>query len=142
LAWGVEDLSADIGAHSARDTSGHFTPLFAHARTMALLGAAEAGVAAIDGVYAEFRDEQGLRQECLNAFRDGFSGKMAIHPAQIPVINEAFTPSDTAVMQAAAIVEAFKNAGDAGVISLNGRMLDRPHLKLAERILAQVEKPN
>jgi citrate lyase subunit beta / citryl-CoA lyase len=83
-----------------------------------------------------------LRQECLNAFRDGFSGKMAIHPAQISVINEAFTPSDTAVMQAAAIVEAFKNAGDAGVISLNGRMLDRPHLKLAERILAQVEKPN
>ena len=136
-AWGAEDLSADIGTHSARDSHGHFTPLFAHARTMVLLGAANAGVAAIDGIFADFRNEAGLRQECQDAFRDGFTGKMAIHPAQIAVINEAFTPSINAIANATAIVEAFKNAGDAGVISLNGRMLDRPHLQLAQRVIAQ-----
>ena len=137
LAWGAEDLSADIGAHFARDATGQFTPLFAYARTMVLLGASAAGVSAIDGIYAEFKDEAGLRSECLEALRDGFTGKMAIHPAQIAVINAAFTPSPTAVARARDIITAFASAGDVGVINLGGRMLDLPHLKLAQRVLDQ-----
>jgi citrate lyase subunit beta / citryl-CoA lyase len=137
LAWGAEDLSADIGAHAARDSDGNFTPLFAHARTMVLLGAANAGVSAIDGIYADFRDDIGLRKECSEALRDGFAGKMAIHPAQIAIINEAFTPASAALDRAREIVEAFAAAGNPGVISLGGRMLDRPHLRLAQRLLAQ-----
>jgi citrate lyase subunit beta / citryl-CoA lyase len=137
LAWGAEDLSADIGAHSARNSYGNFTPLFAYARTMVLLGAADSSVAAIDGIYADFPDEAGFRKECSDAFRDGFAGKMAIHPAQIEVINNAFTPSPEAVTNARGIVAAFAAAGNAGVINFNGRMLDRPHLRVAERILAQ-----
>jgi citrate lyase subunit beta / citryl-CoA lyase len=137
LAWGTEDLSADIGAHSARDATGSFTPLFTYARTMLLLGASAAGVAAIDGIYADFRDENGLAVECAEAYRDGFSGKMAIHPAQIPIINDNFSPSQAAIIYARKIVDTFAMAGTAGVISLDGRMLDAPHLKLAKRILAQ-----
>ena len=139
LAWGAEDLSAEIGAHAARDPSGQFTPLFAHARTTVLLGASAAGVAAIDGIYADFKDEAGLRTECLEALRDGFTGKMAIHPAQIAVINAAFTPSPAAIARAQEIITAFAAAGNAGVVNLGGRMFDRPHLKLAERVLAQAK---
>jgi citrate lyase subunit beta / citryl-CoA lyase len=142
LAWGAEDLSADIGAYSARDNEGNFTPLFAHARTMVLLGAANAGIAAIDGIYANFRDEVGLRSECNDACRDGFTGKMAIHPAQIAVINEAFTPTAAALATAQEIVQAFAAAGNAGVINFDGRMLDKPHLKVAQRIIAQAEVQN
>ncbi len=139
LAWGAEDLSADIGAHSARDSDGNFTPLFAYARTVVLLGAASAGVSAIDGIYADFRDVGGLGEECAKAFRDGFTGKMAIHPAQIETINRAFTPSDAALAHARAVVDAFTAAGNSGVISLNGQMLDRPHLRLAERLVGQAD---
>ncbi len=139
LAWGAEDLSADIGAHSARDSDGNFTPLFAYARTVVLLGAASAGVSAIDGIYADFRDVAGLGEECAKAFRDGFTGKMAIHPAQIETINRAFTPSDAALAHARAVVDAFTAAGNSGVISLNGQMLDRPHLRLAERLVGQAD---
>lgn len=137
MAWGAEDLSADIGAYSPRDANRNLTPLFAYARTMVLLGAVDAGVVAIDSIYTDFRDEAGLIKECADAFRDGFTGKMAIHPAQIEVINQAFTPSSAALSRAKAIVDAFAAAGNSGVISLDGRMLDRPHLKLAERIIAQ-----
>ncbi|MGL4405043.1 MAG: HpcH/HpaI aldolase/citrate lyase family protein [Notoacmeibacter sp.] len=142
MAWGAEDLSADIGALSARDSRGDFTSLFAHARTMLLLGAANATVAAIDGIYPDFRDEEGLQQECANAFRDGFSGKMAIHPAQIATINAAFTPSIATLNQAKKIISAFANAGNSGVISLDGKMLDRPHLKLAERMVSLSSRQN
>jgi citrate lyase subunit beta / citryl-CoA lyase len=136
LAWGVEDLGAEIGAHSARDALGALTPLFAHARTMTLLGAADAGVAAIDGIFADYRDEAGLAAECSAAMRDGFAGKLAIHPAQVPVINAAMQPSPAVLDHARAVVAAFDASGGAGVISLDGRMLDLPHLKLAKRILA------
>jgi citrate lyase subunit beta / citryl-CoA lyase len=137
LTWGAEDLSADIGAYATRDCRGNYTPLFSYARTMVLLGAANAGVAAIDGINADFYDEDGLEQECADAFRDGFSGKMAIHPAQIQTINDGFTPSEAALSNARAIVDAFALAGNSGVIKFDGRMLDKPHLKLAERIIAQ-----
>ena len=113
--------------------------MFALARTMVLLGASDAGVAAIDGIYADFKNEYGLRGECLEALRDGFIGKMAIHPVQIAVINAAFTPSKETLMRAHQIIEAFTSAGDTGVISVDGRMLDRPHLRLAQRILAQAK---
>jgi citrate lyase subunit beta / citryl-CoA lyase len=139
LAWGAEDLSADIGAHSARDAYGQYRPLFAHARTMVLLGATSANITAIDGIYADFRDENGLAAECFEAYRDGFSGKMAIHPAQIPIINDNFSPSQAAIHHARQVVDAFVLAGTQGVVSLDGRMLDKPHLKLAQRILAQAK---
>jgi citrate lyase subunit beta / citryl-CoA lyase len=136
LAWGAEDLSADIGATSARNSDGSFTPLFQHARTMTLLGAAAANVAAIDGIVADFRDEDGLKREAADAFRDGFSGKMAIHPAQVAAINAAFTPPAAELERSQAIIAAFEAAPGAGVVALDGRMLDMPHLRLARRLLA------
>lgn len=137
LTWGAEDLSAAVGAHSARDGEGRYTDLFRHARTMTLLAASAAGAAAVDTVYPDFRDEAGFRRECAEAERDGFTAKMAIHPAQVPVINEVFTPSEASVAQARAVVEAFGTAGDAGVVAIDGKMYDRPHLRLAERLLAR-----
>lgn len=136
IAWGAEDLSADIGAVANRDAAG-YTDLFLLARSLCLAGAAAAEVPAIDTVFTDFRDQDGLRAECDAAVRDGFAAKMAIHPAQVPVINEAFTPSEAMVAEAEAIVRAFDEAGDAGVTSLGGEMLDRPHLRRAERILAR-----
>ncbi|MDA4847750.1 HpcH/HpaI aldolase/citrate lyase family protein [Hoeflea poritis] len=136
LSWGGEDLSADIGVESNRDEDGRYTNLFRHARTMTLLGAAAAGVEAVDTVYVDFRNSDGLEQECREAVRDGFSGKMAIHPAQVDIINRIFTPSDAAVERAKRIVSLFEEAGeDAGVLSLDGQMIDRPHLKQSLKIL-------
>jgi citrate lyase subunit beta/citryl-CoA lyase len=137
LTWGAEDLSADIGARAARDAAGHYCDVFRLARTITLVAAAAAQVAAIDTVFVNFRDMEGLRTECLDAERDGFTGKLAIHPAQVPVINEAFTPSAEAVAQAQAIVDAFAAAGHPGVVGIDGQMYDRPHLRRAERLLAR-----
>jgi len=102
------------------------------------MGAAAAEVDAVDTVYVNYRDLDGLRQECLDARRDGFAAKLAIHPAQVAVINEAFTPPPAAVERARAIVAAFAADPGAGVIGLNGEMVDRPHLTRAERLLARV----
>ncbi|WP_163272813.1 HpcH/HpaI aldolase/citrate lyase family protein [Chelativorans alearense] len=135
LTWGAEDLSAEVGARTARDDEGRFTGVFALARATALLGASAAGVPAVDTVFPNFRDEAGFTRECLEAERDGFTAKMAIHPAQVPIINEAFTPSKEAVAQARRIVAALEEAGEAGVVSIDGEMVDRPHLIRAERIL-------
>lgn len=140
LTWGAEDLSAAVGARSARDGSGRYTALFQHARTMTLLAASAAGVAAVDTVFPDFRDEVGFRRECADAERDGFTAKMAIHPAQVPVINEVFTPSDESLAHARSVVAAFRDAGDAGVVAIGGKMYDRPHLRLAERLLARASK--
>jgi len=137
LTWGAEDLSAAVGVQSARDDAGAYTHLFQHARTMTLLAASAAGVAAVDTVFPDFRNEAGFRRECVEAVRDGFVAKMAIHPAQVPVINEVFTPSAEAVAHAEAVVAAFREAGDAGVIAIGGKMYDRPHLRLAERLLGR-----
>lgn len=137
LTWGAEDLSAAIGAGSARDDSGRYTEVFRLARSMTILAASAAEVAAIDTVFTDFRDMAALEAECLEAERDGFTGKMAIHPAQVAVINAAFTPSPEAIARSVTIVEAFAAAGNPGVVGLGGRMLDRPHLKLAERLLAR-----
>jgi citrate lyase subunit beta / citryl-CoA lyase len=137
ITWGAEDLSAAIGARSARDGEGRYTDLFRHARTMTLLAASAAGVPAIDTVFPDFRNEEAFRLECAEAERDGFTARMAIHPSQVTPINEAFTPSPEAVADAERIVTAFREAGDPGVLAIDGKMVDRPHLKLAERILAR-----
>lgn len=137
LSWGAEDLSASIGASASRDAEGRYTDVFRFARTMTILASSAAGVDAIDTVFVNFRDAAGLRQECIEAARDGFTAKLAIHPDQVPVINEAFTPSASAVAEARAIVKAFADAGDPGVVARDGKMYDRPHLRRAERLLAR-----
>lgn len=137
LAWGAEDLSAAIGATATRDETGAWTSPFRLARDMCLLTAAAAGVGAIDTVHINFRDSEGLAKEALAAARDGFSGKLAIHPNQVAIINEAFTPSPHEIAAASEVVRRFHEAGQVGVVSLGGQMLDQPHLKRAERVLAR-----
>jgi citrate lyase subunit beta / citryl-CoA lyase len=137
LAWGAEDLSADLGAERRRDAEGRFTDAMRLARTMTLVGAVAAGVTPIDAIYSNFRDIEGLARECDDARADGFQAKMAIHPAQVPRINAAFTPSHAAVARARAIVAAFAAEEGAGVVSLDGEMLDKPHLEQAKRLLAR-----
>ncbi|MXQ09926.1 HpcH/HpaI aldolase/citrate lyase family protein [Microvirga makkahensis] len=138
LTWGGEDLSADLGAETNRDGSGAYTDPYRLARSLTLFGAAAAGVDAIDSVFTNFRDMEGLAAECRAARRDGFVAKMAIHPAQVPVINEAFTPSPEAIERARAVIEAFQANPGAGVVGVDGEMLDRPHLLRAERLLRRV----
>ena len=137
LAWGAEDLSADLGAERRRDTDGRFTDAVRLARTLTLVGAVAAGVTPIDAIFANFRDNEGLALECEEARADGFVAKMAIHPSQVPPINAAFTPSPDAVARAHAVVAAFAAHEGAGVVSLNGEMLDKPHLDQAKRLLAR-----
>jgi citrate lyase subunit beta/citryl-CoA lyase len=137
LTWGAEDLSADIAAEANRDAAGVFTPPYALARNMMLFAAASARVAAIDTVFVDFRNDAGLRAECEEARRDGFSAKMAIHPAQVAIINEVFTPDDRSIARASRIVAAFAANPGLGVIGMDGEMVDRPHLLRAERTLAR-----
>ncbi|HST93485.1 MAG TPA: CoA ester lyase [Microvirga sp.] len=135
LAWGGEDLSADLGAETNRGGDGAYTEPYRIARSLTLLGAAAASVDPIDSVYTNFRDMDGLAAECRQARRDGFVAKMAIHPAQVPVINGSFTPSEEALARAQAVVDAFRAHPGAGVVGVGGEMLDRPHLLRAERLL-------
>jgi citrate lyase subunit beta/citryl-CoA lyase len=137
LTWGGEDLSADVGAERNRLQEGTYTDPYRLARSLTLFGATAAGVDPIDAVYVNFRDEAGLLEECRAARRDGFTAKMAIHPAQVAAVNETFTPSAASLEEARAIVEAFARNPGAGVIGVNGAMLDRPHLTRAERMLAR-----
>lgn len=137
LTWGAEDLSAAIGAHSARDEAGRLTDVFRLARALTILAASAAEALAIDAIHPDFRDLDGLRRTSIEAARDGFAGKMAIHPAQVPVINEVFTPSSEIVAHSRMVVDAFEAAGRPGVLAIDGRMYDRPHLVLAERLLAR-----
>tara|TARA_R110002020_G_scaffold12842_6_gene46689 strand:+ start:577 stop:1479 length:903 start_codon:yes stop_codon:yes gene_type:complete len=135
LAWGAEDLAADIGASSNKDESGRYTDVFRLARSLTIMAAAHSGVDAIDTVFTDFRNMDGLDAECRAAVRDGFVGKMAIHPDQVGVINAAFTPAPEDVERAVRILALFAAAGpDAGVLSLDGKMIDRPHLRQAERV--------
>jgi citrate lyase subunit beta / citryl-CoA lyase len=137
MSWGAEDLSAAIGAAAKTDENGALTFPYQLARALCLAGAAAAGVQPVDGVFADFRDEQGLLAEARAAARDGFTGKLAIHPAQVGPINEAFTPTADQVAQARRIVEAFAAEPSAGVLSVDGRMVDKPHLIQAQRTLAR-----
>ncbi|KQZ78187.1 citrate lyase [Mesorhizobium sp. Root157] len=139
LTWGAEDLSAAIGARTARDENGRYTDVFRLARTLTILAASAADTAAIDTVFPDFRNMCVFEAECAEAERDGFTGKMAIHPAQVPVINAAFTPSAEALQHSAEVVAAFEAAGNPGVVGIGGKMYDRPHLRLAERLLARAK---
>ncbi len=138
MAWGAEDLSNDLGARSSRDAEGRLTEPYRLARTLCLAGARAAGVEPIDTVHVNFRDLIDLEAECAAAVRDGFAAKMAIHPAQVEIINRAFTPSPQAIAEAEAVVAAFAATGDAGVVAIDGKMFDIPHLKRAQKLLARV----
>lgn len=142
LTWGAEDLPVAVGATSGRDERGAFTPLSELARSLCIAGAAAAGVAAIEAVYPPFRDLEGLRAYAIRGRRDGFQGMLAIHPAQVTVINEVFTPSAAEIEYAERVVAAFESNVDRGTIALDGKMLDAPHLKQAKRILASRERSN
>lgn len=136
LTWGAEDLPSAIGAATAREADGSFTAPYQMVRSLALFAAHAAGVAAIETVYPGLKDEQGLMDYALRARRDGFSGMLAIHPAQIAPIHAAFTPSKDEIAWAQRVVEAFDQNPDAGALQVGGQMMDAPHLKLAKRILA------
>jgi citrate lyase subunit beta/citryl-CoA lyase len=135
MSWGAEDLSAALGASSKHDSDGTLSFTYRLARSLCLAGAAAAGVQPVDGVFLDFRDEDGLKREAEAAAREGFTGKLAIHPAQVRVINAAFTPSADAVRHAEAVVAAFEAHPDAGVLAVDGKMVDRPHLVQARRVL-------
>jgi len=135
LTWGAEDLSAALGVTRKTDQQGALTLTFQLARSLCVITSAALGVQAIDGVYTDFRDAAGLEREADEARRDGFSGKLAIHPDQVGPINAAFQPSAAEVDWARRVVDAFAGAPQTGVINLDGRMIDKPHLVQARRIL-------
>ena len=137
LTWGAEDLSADIGAETNRDADGNFTGPFRLARSLCVAAAAAAKVAALDTVFIDFRNADGLRREAEEARRDGFVGKLAIHPGQVATINEVFTPSPAEIAKAEAVIAAFAAAPGVGVVGIDGVMYDRPHLERAKRLLAR-----
>jgi len=136
LLWGGEDLSAAIGATANRDANGHYTAPFALARSLCLLAAHAAGVAAIDAVFTDFRDSGALARETDAARRDGFTAKAAIHPAQVEIINARFTPTEAERQWAQRVIAAFESS-DSGVTQLEGMMLDAPHLAQARRIMGR-----
>ncbi|MGF1550237.1 MAG: HpcH/HpaI aldolase/citrate lyase family protein [Sphingomonadaceae bacterium] len=135
LTWGAEDLPAAIGASASREEDGGYTAPYEVARALCLFGAAAAGVAAIETVYPDMRDARGLADYAARGRRDGFAGMLAIHPAQVPAINAAFTPGEEEIAWAQRIVAAFEARPEAGALAVEGRMVDRPHLVQAKRIL-------
>ena len=140
LSWGAEDLGAAIGARANRDLDGNWLPVFEMARSLCLLAAAAAEVTAIDTVFTDFRDEAGLVRFAAKAYRDGFDGMLAIHPAQVEPINAAFTPSTEEIEQAQRIVALFAENPGLGTVGMDGKMIDRPHLVQAERLLRLAER--
>lgn len=140
MSWGAEDLSAALGAASKYDDSGELSFTYRLARSLCLAGAVAAGVQPVDGVFANFRDADGLSREAAAASREGFTGKLAIHPDQVAAINTAFTPSADDIAHARDIVAAFEAQPDAGVLSVAGKMVDRPHLVQARRVLERATR--
>lgn len=137
LTWGAEDMSADIGASTNKDEHGTYFLIHRMNRANCLLVAAAGKMQAVDGICADYRNIAALMEECERARMEGFTGKLAIHPDQVPVINQCFTPSADEIKQAKRVVEAFAKANGAGTVGLDGRMLDLPHLRQAQRVLAQ-----
>lgn len=140
LSWGAEDLSAALGASASRDEDGNWLPTYAMARSLALCAAAAAGVAAVDTVFTDYNDNHGLARYAANARRDGFSGMLAIHPAQVDIINRAFVPTSEEIRHAERVVALFAANPGAGTLGMDGAMLDRPHLQHAERLLELARK--
>ncbi len=137
VTWGAEDLPAAIGAATAREADGSYTAPYAMVRGLTLFGAHAAGVAAIETVFPDIADAEGLAAYAARGARDGFTGMMAIHPAQIAAINAGFTPSEAQIAHARAVVRAFADNPGAGALKLEGRMIDRPHLAQAKALLAR-----
>lgn len=137
LTWGAEDLPAAIGAATSREADGRYTAPYEMVRALTLFGAHAAGVAAIETVFPDFRNETGLDEYAARGRRDGFTGMMAIHPAQVPVINAAFAPTAAEVAHARAVVAAFAANPAVGALQLDGKMIDAPHLKAARRMLRE-----
>jgi citrate lyase subunit beta/citryl-CoA lyase len=137
LTWGPEDLSAELGAAANRDAGGALTEPYRLARSVCLYAAAAAKLPAIETVYVDFRDSDGLRRDSEAARRDGFTGRLAIHPAQVPIINEVFTPTSAEIERAKAVVAAFAAQPGAGAVGIEGKMYDRPHLVRAQALLAR-----
>jgi citrate lyase subunit beta/citryl-CoA lyase len=138
MSWGAEDLSAALGASSKYSAGGEIAFTYQLARSLCLAGAVAAEAQPIDGVFSDFRDEEGLSIEARAAASEGFTGKLAIHPAQVAAINAAFTPSADEIAHAQAIIDTFAAQPDAGVLSVDGKMVDRPHLVQAQGVLARV----
>jgi citrate lyase subunit beta/citryl-CoA lyase len=138
LTWGAEDLSAAIGASRKRDARGYWADTFRYVRAQVLLTAHARGIMAIDTLYADFRDLDGLKRIAAESYSDGFAGMLAIHPSQVPVINAAFTPGEEEIAHARAIVNAFSANPGAGALSLDGKMIDQPHLEQARRLLERL----
>lgn len=141
LTWGAEDLAAAIGATDNKEADGQWTEPYRLARSLCLFAAASAGVAPIDTLYADFRDAEGLERDCRKARRDGFTGRIAIHPDQVETINRCFTPSAGEVAHARRIAAAFAAQPDAGTLGIDGKMYDIPHLKAALKTLASAGEP-
>jgi len=139
LTWGPEDLSAELGAEANRDADGELTEPYRLARNLCLFGAAVARVPAFETIHVDFRNPDVLRKDTEIARRDGFAGRIAIHPAQVPVINEVFTPTQAQIDKAKAVVAAFAANPGAGAVGVDGRMYDRPHLVRAQALLARVQ---
>jgi len=135
LTWGAEDLSAEIGAHTNKDSYGEYFPVYQLARSYCLLGAAHAAVLAIDSVYTNFKDNVGLKKEAERAKVEGFCGKMLIHPNQIDIVNSVFTPTTDEIQQAQLIVDTIENSSSGGVAQLNGEMIDQPHYRRALNLI-------
>ncbi|MGI4732971.1 MAG: HpcH/HpaI aldolase/citrate lyase family protein [Janthinobacterium lividum] len=137
LSWGAEDLADSIGASSNRDADGRYRAPYELARSLCLLGAAAAGIAAVETIHGDFRDPDALKARAERARQDGYRGMLAIHPAQVDVINAAFTPSADEIAEARTIVDLFAANPGVGAIGHRGGMLDRPHLSRAQQLLAQ-----
>jgi citrate lyase subunit beta/citryl-CoA lyase len=139
MTWGPEDLSAELGAEATREADGSLTEPYRLARAMCLFGSATAKVPAIETIHVDFRNLEALRRDTELARRDGFTGRLAIQPAQVPVINDVFTPSAEQIDQAKQIVAAFAARPGAGTVGIGGKMYDRPHLVRAQRLLESVK---
>lgn len=140
LTWGAEDLSTAVGASTNRVESGEYEFTYQLARSLCLVGAHAAGVQAIETITANFRDQALLLREVRASRRAGFTGKIAIHPDQIDTINAGFSPDEAEVAHAHAVVLAFEKAAGAGTAQLEGKMLDKPHLTQALRLLAAAQQ--
>jgi citrate lyase subunit beta/citryl-CoA lyase len=137
LTWGAEDLSAAIGASTNLDASGQWALTYRLVRSLTLLAAHAAGVQAVDTLYVDFRDEKGLRESSRASRAEGFTGRVAIHPAQVAAINECYMPSAQEIEHAQRVIAAFEAVPGAGTVGLDGKMIDIPHLKQAQRVLAR-----
>ena len=140
MSWGAEDLSDSLGAADSMNDDGSYRPVFELARSLCLLGASAAGVTPTETIMGDFRDLDGLERRARMVKRDGYRGMLAIHPAQVDVINRAFAPSDEEIAEAREIVQLFEDNPGTGTIGWRKGMLDRPHLSRAKQVLAQIDE--